>query len=185
MGLLNADESFTFPEPVVSQENYITCEDAISDLPELQGIKGDLEQVYPSPPDTDYQKLMRKNAKSIQNHIGTIHDAKTLKFIAMVPEGKNYRSLPEEFSGIYKYHEALTRYHRKKPSLTINTGHRSHFHYEYNRIPTVRESARLQSFPDEFVFYGTKTQQYKQVGNAVPSLLIFIVVSFCQTFFRS
>lgn len=175
VGLLNADETFSFPQPVVSQENYISCEDAISDLPELKGIKGDLDQPYPCPPGTDYQKLMRKNSESIQNHIGTIHDAKTLKFIAMVPEGKNYRSLPEEFSGIYKYHEALTRYHRKKPSLTINTGHRSHFHYEYDRIPTVRESARLQSFPDEFIFYGTKTQQYKQVGNAVPPLLGFYI----------
>lgn len=52
----------------------------------------------------------------------------------MVPEGKNYKSLPPEYAGIYKYHEALTRYHSKKPSPTINTGHRSHFHYKWNRI---------------------------------------------------
>ena len=89
----------------------------------------------------------------------------------MIPEGKNYKALPKEYEGIYKYHEALTRYHSKKPSLTINTCHRSHFHYKYNRIPTVRESARLQSFPDNFIFYGTKAQQYRQVGNAVPPLL--------------
>ena len=91
----------------------------------------------------------------------------------MVPEGKNFRSLPEEYSSQFKYNEALTRYHSKKPSLTINTGHRSHFHYKYNRIPTVRESARLQSFPDDFVFTGNKTQQNKQVGNAVPVLLAY------------
>ena len=84
---------------------------------------------------------------------------------------KNYKALPEKYRSQYKYNEALTRYHSKKPSLTINTGHRSHFHYKYNRIPTVRESARLQSFPDDFIFYGNKTQQYKQVGNAVPPLL--------------
>jgi DNA (cytosine-5)-methyltransferase 1 len=55
--------------------------------------------------------------------------------------------------------------------LTIDTGHRTHFHYKWNRIPTVRENARLQSFPDDFIFYGNKQQQYKQVGNAVPPLV--------------
>ena len=140
-------------------------------MPPLNGILGEEIQDYNNEPLSEYQKLMRKNSKNIQNHIGTIHDAKTLKFIAMVPEGKNYRALPKEYEGIYKYHEALTRYHSKKPSNTINTGHRSHFHYKWNRIPTVRESARLQSFPDDFIFYGTKSQQYKQVGNAVPPLL--------------
>ncbi len=96
---------------------------------------------------------------------------KTKRMISLVPEGKNYKALPEEYRGMYKYHEALTRYHSKKPSLTINTGHRSHFHYKWNRIPTVRESARLQSFPDDFIFYGNKSEQYRQVGNAVPPML--------------
>ena len=63
------------------------------------------------------------------------------------------------------------RYNSKKPSLTIDTGHRTHFHYKYNRVPTVRECARIQSFPDDFVFIGNKTQQFRQVGNAVPPLM--------------
>ena len=171
VGLLQSETEFLFPKPILKPENYVTCEQAIGDLPALIDIVGEKEQQYPTEPKSEYQKLMRNNSKAIYNHEGTIHDSKTKKFIALVPEGKNYKSLPKEYEGIYKYHEALTRYHSKKPSLTINTGHRSHFHYKWNRIPTVRESARLQSFDDTFIFYGNKTQQYRQVGNAVPPLL--------------
>ena len=171
VGLRDNTKSFEFPHPILDKNHYITCEQAISDLPELKGIYGEEIQQYPCSPQSEYQRLMRSHSKEIHNHIGTIHDEKTLKFLAMIPEGKNYKALPKEYEGIYKYHEALTRYHSKKPSLTINTCHRSHFHYKYDRIPTVRESARLQSFPDDFIFYGTKAQQYRQVGNAVPPLL--------------
>ena len=171
VGLYNSQTEYTYPEPILKPEEYITCEEAISDLPALIDIVGEKIQDYPVEAQSDYQRTMRLNSSKIYNHEGTIHDPKTKKFIAMVPEGKNYKSLPPEYAGIYKYHEALTRYHSKKPSLTINTGHRSHFHYKWNRIPTVRESARLQSFADNFIFYGNKTQQYRQVGNAVPPLL--------------
>ena len=173
VGLRDSNEEFEFPLATCDNDNYVTCADAIDDLPSLQNedgeiIYGDEIQDYRTPARTEYQTLMRKNTKQVQNHIGSIPIEKTKKMISLVPEGKNYKALPEEYRGLYKYHEALTRYHSQKPSLTINTGHRSHFHYLYNRIPTVRESARLQSFPDDFIFYGNKSQQYKQVGNAVP-----------------
>lgn len=162
---------FEFPAPKFEKKDFVTCEDAIGDLPGLDGIVGEEIQDYPTPPQTEFQALMRKGSERIFNHEGTVHEPKTVKWISMVPEGKNYKSLPPEISKRFKYHEALTRYHSKKPSLTINTGHRSHFHYKWNRIPTVRESARLQTFPDNFIFYGTKGQQYRQVGNAVPPML--------------
>lgn len=171
VGLLGADECFHYPGPILTPDKYITCEQAIGDLPSLKDVEGELVQQYETAPQTQYQKERRKGSDAIYNNQGTIHDPKTKKFIAMVPEGKNYKALPPEYAGIYKYHEALTRYHSQKPSPTINTGHRSHFHYKWDRIPTVRESARLQSFDDTFVFFGNKTQQYKQVGNAVPPLL--------------
>ena len=176
VGLRNGNQDFVFPAPIVDKEHYITCEEAIGDLPSLQTddgkiIYGEDFQDYATPPQNEYQKKMRARSKKVQNHIGSIPIEKTRKMISLVPEGKNYKSLPEEYQGIYKYHEALTRYHSKKPSLTINTGHRSHFHYKWNRIPTVRESARLQSFPDDFIFYGNKSEQYRQAGNAVPPML--------------
>lgn len=163
---------FEFPEPVISDPNkYVTCEEAISDLPALINSRGEEIQEYTCSPLCYYQKMMRKNSKFVYNHIGTLHSEKTIKMISMVPEGKNYKALPEEYRKNYKYHESLTRYHSKKPSRTIDTGHRTHFHYKWNRIPTVRECARLQSFPDDFIFIGNKAEQYKQVGNAVPPLL--------------
>lgn len=176
VGLRDSDREFEFPEPILDKSQYITCEQAISDLPSLQTetgeiIRGSEIQEYMTEPTSEYQRLMRKHSTVVHNHIGSIPIEKTRKMIAMVPEGKNYLALPDKYRGMYKYHEALTRYHSKKPSLTINTGHRSHFHYKWNRIPTVRESARLQSFPDDFLFFGNQSEQFKQVGNAVPPLL--------------
>ena len=176
VGLRDSEMEFDFPAPVVDEEHYVTCEQAISDLPSLQLENGDIIrgaeiQEYMTPPNSEYQKIMRRNSNAVYNHIGSVPIEKTRKMIALVPEGKNYLALPEEYRGMYKYHEALTRYHSKKPSLTINTGHRSHVHYKWHRIPTVRESARLQSFPDDFLFFGNQSDQFKQVGNAVPPML--------------
>lgn len=176
VGLRDSKVDFKFPEAFVKEKDYVTCEEAISDLPSLQTednqiVRGEAIQEYMTPPMSEYQKIMRSHSAFVYNHIGSVPIEKTRKMIALVPEGKNYLSLPEEYRGMYKYHEALTRYHSKKPSLTINTGHRSHFHYKWNRIPTVRESARLQSFPDDFIFYGNQSDQFKQVGNAVPPML--------------
>ena len=189
VGFKNREVSFEFPEPILSPEKYVTCEEAICDLPSLQLkdgsiIYGEEIQNYVSSPMNDFQKKMRKNSNKVFNHIGSIPIEKTQKMISLVPEGKNYRALPDEYRKMYKYHEALTRYHSKKPSLTINTGHRSHFHYKYNRIPTVRESARLQTFPDDFIFFGNKSQQYKQVGNAVPPMLGEVVALQLKKYLR-
>lgn len=171
VGVLPEYGEFEYPTPFVDKEHFITCEDAIGDLPSLEHNLGADESDYEMPPQTMYQEVMRSNSDKLYNHLGTKHEEKTVNLISMVPEGKNYKALPAPYNTMFKYNEALTRYHSKKPSLTINTGHRSHFHYKWNRIPTVRESARLQSFPDDFIFYGNKSQQYRQVGNAVPPLL--------------
>lgn len=176
VGLCDSDQDFEFPAALVDADHYVSCEDAISDLPSLQNeygkiMRGAENQEYMTEPVSEYQRMMRKNMTVVRNHIGSIPIEKTRHMISLVPEGKNYLALPQEYRGMYKYHEALTRYHSKKPSLTINTGHRSHFHYKWNRIPTVRESARLQGFPDDFLFFGNQSEQFKQVGNAVPPLL--------------
>ena len=114
---------------------------------------------------------MRESCDTLWNHVATIHNAKTKEIIAMVPDGGNYKSLPEELWSTRKVHIAWTRMDSTRPCFTIDTGHNHHFHYRANRVPTARESARIQSFPDRFRFLGIKTSQLKQVGNAVPPLL--------------
>ena len=153
-------------------KQVVTCKDAISDLDFVPDDVSMGENIpYKIPAQTDYQELMRKESSSIKNHSITIHKEKTKKIISMVPDGGNYKDLPIELQGTRKVHIAWTRMNSKKPCFTIDTGHNHHFHYKENRVPTVRESARIQSFPDKFEFIGIKTSQLKQVGNAVPPLM--------------
>lgn len=160
-----------FPDPILTPDQYVTCRDAIDDLPDRINELGSEEDGYSQAPRTAYQKRMRGECNTLYNHVATDHKQFVKDTIALVPEGGNYKDLPSGWGESRKFHEAWTRYDGNKPSRTIDTGHRNHFHYEYNRVPTIRENARLQSFPDDFVFLGTKTQQNRQVGNAVPPLL--------------
>jgi DNA (cytosine-5)-methyltransferase 1 len=159
------DVNFSFPMP---KDKKVNCEEAISDLPN-GGITDGMN--YPCEHKSDYQQLMRKKSHQLFNHQITTHTVQTTSIIALVPDGGNYKDLPVELRNTRNVNIAWTRFNSKKPSHTIDTGHRHHFHYKFNRVPTVRESARLQSFPDNFIFYASKTSQYKQVGNAVPPLL--------------
>ena len=174
-GKFKDPSAFVYPTPTTGIGELIpalTCKDAISDLdfvPDDEVLGEDIP--YTLPPQCEYQKMMRDGSRSILNHSITLHTARTKEIIAMVPDGGNYKDLPEELWSTRKVHIAWTRMDSQKPCFTIDTGHNHHFHYRANRVPTVRESARIQSFPDTFEFIGIKTSQLKQVGNAVPPLL--------------
>ncbi|MBP7306993.1 MAG: DNA cytosine methyltransferase [Saprospiraceae bacterium] len=162
---------FEFPKELLTSEQYISTYSAISDLPSREREFGEEKDKYDRPAITEYQKKMRKGSKILLNHVATRHSQLVIDVISQVPEGGNHKDLPKGIGESRKFNEAWTRYHSNKPSKTIDTGHRNHFHYKFNRVPTVRENARLQSFPDNFIFLGSRTQQNKQVGNAVPPLL--------------
>lgn len=159
-----------FEYPVINP-NIVTCSMALSDLPALEDELGEEVSEYTLPPQNPYQRLMRTRSNVVLNHIAANHSDKVKKIIALVPDGGNYKNLPEEYRSSRNFHVAWTRFASNKLAPTIDTGHRHHFHYKYNRVPTVRECARLQSFPDDFKFLGNKTQQFRQVGNAVPPLM--------------
>lgn len=165
---------FIFPVEThgYGKKPYVTCLDALSDLDFIGDTRLIPEHAeYELPAESDYQKYMRQNSSVLLNHVTTIHTEKTRSIIAMVPDGGNYKDLPQELWSTRKVNIAWTRMDSRKPCFTIDTGHNHHFHYRANRVPTVRESARIQSFPDNFEFIGIKTSQLKQVGNAVPPLL--------------
>lgn len=171
IGVCNSDKFFEFPKPLLNESQYITCEQAISDLPPLVDSIGEEVSSYESEPKTEFQQRMRGKCNVLYNHVAINHKQFVKDVIAQVPDGGNYKNLPSGVGTSRKFNMAWTRYASNKPSRTIDTGHRNNFHYKWNRCPTVRESARLQSFPDDFVFIGNKTQQNRQVGNAVPVLM--------------
>ena len=175
IGVRKELNAVSFPRPLLEPSEYVTSREAIDDLPPLTDCLGEEVSRYDRPPRTQYQKLMRGSCTILSNHTATAHKDFVKEVIAQVPEGGNYKDLPKGVGEHRRFHMAWTRCDGHKPSRTIDTGHRNYFHYEYNRIPTVRECARLQSFPDDFVFIGTRTQQYRQVGNAVPPLLGFVL----------
>ena len=173
------NEPYLFPVRVVDKP--VNSMNAISDLPDKDIMDG---SPYEFSPQSDYQIMMRKQSKGLYNHQLTLHHKKTIKTIALVPDGGNYKDLPENLRNSRKVNIAWTRLNSEKPSFTIDTGHRHHFHYKYNRVPTVRESARIQSFPDNFIFCGPKTNQYVQVGNAVPPIMAGEIAKSIKKYFN-
>jgi DNA (cytosine-5)-methyltransferase 1 len=168
VGTKSEANEFSFP---TESSKKVTCEMALSDLPPLIDDFGEETGVYATVPQNEYQSLMRAKAMTLKNHIAAKHSDHVKHIIALVPDGGNYKDLPDEYKNSRNFNVAWTRFRSDKPAPTIDTGHRHHFHYEYNRVPTVRECARIQSFPDDFVFVGNKTEQFRHVGNAVPPLM--------------
>ena len=161
---------FEFPK---ENDWILSAEEALGDLPSLETQNQPSE--YASEPQNDYQKKMREKCSKLFNHEATNHTEQTKQIISMIKDGGKISDLPEEYWHIRKYNKAFQRMSSSGPSNTIDTCHRNYFHYKENRIPSVRESARIQSFPDDFEVLGSKTSQYKQIGNAVPPLLAYAI----------
>lgn len=153
----------------------VTTKEAIDDLPLLDDELGSPIMTYSAEATSEFQKKMRSGSQVLTNHEAVAHKQRTKEIIALVPDGGNYKDLPIELQGTRKVNIAWTRMNSERPCFTIDAGHNHHFHYKANRVPTVRECARIQSFPDTFSFEGKRTSQYRQVGNAVPPMLAKVI----------
>lgn len=126
---------------------------------------------------SDYAINMRRDSTSVKNHIATKTTEKAMERFKKIKQGKNFHSLDLEDKDTYSKPERTqnTIYLRLDPSkpsgTVVNVRKSMWIHPVLDRAITVREAARLQSFPDSFEFVGTKDSQYQQVGNAVPPLL--------------
>jgi DNA (cytosine-5)-methyltransferase 1 len=161
---------------------FTTVRDAIGDLPPLAAREGAEEMEYICLPQTAYQKLMRCKSKALFNHVAGALSKQNLERMKHIRPGGSWREIPHDLlpKGMKRARRSdhTRRYGRLDPdglSGTVLTKCDPHwgsfFHYQQDRALTVREAARIQSFPDEYRFYGSRVSQYEQVGNAVPPLL--------------
>lgn len=176
----------SFPEPThvapdtisrhLSKPTHVTVWDAISDLPRLQAGQGSNPMPYSTKPNAEYQKMMRKGATLLYDHVARPLTAIQLERISSIKEGQGAADLPKRLQPRMGYSGAYGRLKAAgvAPTITRWVFHpgSGRFSHPYdNRVITIREAARLQSFPDTFVFEGTYIQKSRQVGEAVPPLL--------------
>lgn len=162
----------------IKRQPLVTVADAISDLYFLASGEGSLVQDYPMLAQSEYQAKLREKSIKLHNHQATNHNAVALAKLALIPPEGDKSSLPEHLKGKQKFDTTWGRLKWQSVSPTIDTrfdtpSNGCNSHPILDRAITPREAARLQSFPDDFIFYGKKTEICKQIGNAVPPKLAF------------
>lgn len=170
------------PGPEVSA-TFTTVREAIGDLPPLAcGERGDKVKDYISEPICDYQRRLRTGSPGVYNHEAPRLSKINLERLKYIKPGGNWTDIPDDLlpDGMRRANRGdhTKRYGRVTAdglASTILTKCDPHwgayFHYEQDRSFTVREAARIQSFPDHYIFTGAVAEQFAQVGNAVPPLL--------------
>ena len=152
----------------------LTLMDALSDLPSIK--VGKSEKKYAKEPKNNYQQVLRKNTTTLTEHNCANYGQKMQEILSLIPTGGSINDIPlrlrpkKYFSNTY----ARLLPDELAPTITRNFGTPSSsrcVHPFENRALSTREGARLQGFPDDYYFYGSKTSKNLQIGNAVPPVL--------------
>ncbi len=155
----------------------VTVRDAIADLPILRNGASVDELPYRSPASSQYARALRRRSQKCRNHLVSRNAPAILERYKHVPQGGNWNDIPGALMSTYADRERChTGIYRRlaydEPSVVIGNFRKNMLiHPTQNRGLSVREAARLQSFPDDFIFTGSVGFQQQQVGNAVPPLL--------------
>lgn len=165
------------PSPKIINESPVTVWDAISDLPDLQNGSNFDDLPYKSYPVSRYAEVMRGKLESCGNHHVTRNAEQVIDRYRHVPQGGNWENIPPSLMANYKErtrcHTGIyRRLNANEPSVVIGNYRKNMLiHPTQDRGLSVREAARIQSFPDSYVFKGSIGFQQQQVGNAVPPLM--------------
>ncbi len=171
--------SVNLPSPTHSR--HITVAEAINDLPSLVNGASVCKLNYGSNAPSEYAKSMKNGLQSCSNHLVTRNAQFVLQRYQHIPQGGNWEDIPSHLMHNYTNREGCHtgiyyRLHPNQPSKVIGNYRKNMLiHPNYDRGLSVREAARLQSFPDWFEFKGSIGFQQEQVGNAVPPLLAKVV----------
>ncbi len=159
-----------------------TIKEAIYDLPFIDSGEGQEESRYDKAPVSKFQKAMRGETTILYNHTATKHSKAAIEKLKLIPKGKGKEVLPDHLLTKSIYSGTWSRLLEDgiAPTITtrFDTPSSGRFtHPVLHRCLTVREAARIQTFPDSFIFYGSRSSQMKQVGNAVPPMLAYAIAN--------
>ena len=173
--------NITLPAGKFTEKNYHTVRDAIGDLENIEAVhdvaEGDEGIKLSSVKIISELGRQLRDSECLYNHVATATTPEALKRFKAIKPGGNFHTLDDELKTSYSdptrtQNTIYLRLDYCEPSGTVVNVRKSMWiHPVKHRALSVREAARLQTFPDSFVFYGTKDSQYQQVGNAVPPIL--------------
>lgn len=155
----------------------VTVADAIDNLPDAT----DDGSTDTPKPKTSYQKYLSSNSEKLQNHTKTKHSRTAIERMKKINNGENFTVLDEDIKSVHSGSYGRLSWDEPAPTITtrFDTPSGGRFtHPEKNRTLSPREAARIQSFPDDYVFYGKKTSIIKQIGNAVPPKVSYFLARF-------